>query len=436
MAFRSVTTMEKPLQHISLTDWYARLNQMRNIADARRSDAFAIRHASRSLRNETRIESVWANYETNEALTDRISELNRWKDIISKTFERIEREIDMLQEEKNATERELETLAGPISVIAECLTMRDGRLGSEITYDEADTEIKNELAILENNQRLLADRCQKAWEKLTRLEEVRFKIGMEIENKVEAVELDKSQLALDRNAANISYKPDPTRNPKNLFSSCSYETWLEHVKNVKLLAENELADTYAIREALFVCREKARNMLQSQMERAEHTIRKRIFETQRAGNELEWQQTKMKEEMERAVCEIRNSEQALRDKVDALKLAETRLENRAQRSGMELCMDQAHDMLCLEVEKLREIRRRLMAKIDESKTNFNLLEEHAKRIDVDLENKQHALMTDIRALDLRMRLRGGEFGIKVASPSAQTDRNIVLTRMEKEIPKE
>lgn len=71
MAFRSVTTMEKPLQHISLTDWYARLNQMRNIADARRSDAFAIRHASRSLRNETRIESVWANYETNEALTDR-----------------------------------------------------------------------------------------------------------------------------------------------------------------------------------------------------------------------------------------------------------------------------------------------------------------------------------------------------------------------------
>ncbi|KAH8248060.1 hypothetical protein KR038_005712 [Drosophila bunnanda] len=432
MAFHSVVTMEKPMQHISLTDWYARVNQMRNIADARRSDAFAIRHSSRSLRNETRIEGDWANYETNETLTDRISELNRWRDILEKSFERIVREIDMLQEEKNATERELEALTGPISVIAECLTMRDGRLGSEITYDEADTEIKNELAVLENNQRLLADRCQKAWEKLCRLEEVRFKIGLEIENKVEAVQLDKSQLALDRNSANISYKPDATRNPKN---SCSYEAWLENVKNMKLLAENELADTYAIREALFVCREKARNMLQSQQDRAEHTIRKRIFETQRARNELEWQQLKMKEEMEKAVCEIRISEQALRDKTDALKLAETRLENRAQRSGMELCMDQAHDMLCLEVEKLREIRRRLMAKIDESKSNFNLLEEHGKRIDTDLENKQHSLMTDIRALDLRMRLRGGEFGSKVISGS-QTDRNITLTRMENEIPKD
>jgi len=47
------------------------VNQMRNVADARRSDAFAMRHSSRSLRNETRIEGDWANYETNEALTDR-----------------------------------------------------------------------------------------------------------------------------------------------------------------------------------------------------------------------------------------------------------------------------------------------------------------------------------------------------------------------------
>lgn len=62
---------------------------------------------------------------------------------------------------------------------------------------------------------------------------------------------------------------------------------------MKQLAENELADTYAIREALFVCREKARNLLISQQQRSEHTIRKRIFETQRARNELEWQKMKV-----------------------------------------------------------------------------------------------------------------------------------------------
>ncbi|EDV98354.1 tektin-B1 [Drosophila grimshawi] len=432
MAFHSVVTMEKPLQHISLADWNARVARLRNVADARRSDAFALRHSARTLRNETRIEGDWANVESNEALADRITELNSWREIISKTFERIEDEIKLLLDEKTLTERELDALAGPIAVVSEVLTMRDSRLGSEMTYDEADREIKNELAILENNQQLLAERCQRAWEKLTRLEEVRYKIGMEIENKVEAVDLDTVQLALDRNSATLSYKPDPLRNPKNC---CSYEAWLGHVKSMKLLAENELTDTSAIREALFVCREKARNMLQAQQERAEYTIRKRIFETQRARNELEWQKLKMKEEMENAVCEINALEDALRDKSSSLKLAETRLENRAQRSGMELCLDHAHDTLCTEVEKLREIRRSLRAKIDDARANYNLLSDHAQKIDVDLENKQHSLMTDIRALDLRVRLRAGEFGLKVTSPSGQTDRNIVLTHMEQEIPK-
>ncbi|XP_013113752.2 tektin-2 [Stomoxys calcitrans] len=433
MAFQSLLVLEKPLQHLGLADWNSRVTTLRNVADARRNDAFNIRQSSRTLRNETRIEADWTNYETNEALSERISELNQWRNTIRITLERIEREVKMLSEEKASTERELEALQTPLSVLGECLTMRDCRLGSEITYDDADLELKNELAVVENNQRLLADQCQKAWEKLCRLQEVKFKLNLEITNKAEAEELDAAQLSLNKFAANITYKPDPTRNPKNC---CSYKAWQEHTENIKQLAENELADTYAIREALFVAREKARNLLMSQQERTEHTIRKRIFETQRARNELEWQQKKMKEEMEKAVCEIKILEQALRDKTDAAKLAETRLENRAQRSGMELCIDEPHEQLCLEVQKLRDIRRRLMDKIDESKTNYNLLSDHAQRIDVDLENKQHSLMTDIRALDLRKRLKGGEFSQNDADvPSAQTERNIVLTKMENEIPK-
>lgn len=142
----------------------------------------------------------------------------------------------------------------------------------------------------------------------------------------------------------------------------------------------------------------------------------------------------MKDEMEKAICEIGVLEQTLREKTDAVKLTETRLENRAQRSGMELCLDQAHAQLCMELKKLKNIRQRIIEKINEAKTNYNLLEQHAHVIDVDLENKEHSLMTDIRALDLRQRLKVGEFSAS-KSPSAQTERNIKLTKMEEEIPK-
>lgn len=122
--------------------------------------------------------------------------------------------MKLLADEKASTERELEALQNPIAVIGECLTMRDCRLGSEITYDDADTEIKNELKVIENNQRLLSDQCQKAWEKLNRLEDVKFKLGLEVNNKAEAEHLDYTQLKLDACAANNTYKVDPTRQPK------------------------------------------------------------------------------------------------------------------------------------------------------------------------------------------------------------------------------
>lgn len=44
-----------------------------------------------------------------------------------------------------------------------------------------------------------------------------------------------------------------------------------------------------MRESLFVARERTKNSLESQQELTEHTLRKRIFDTQRARNEFEWQ---------------------------------------------------------------------------------------------------------------------------------------------------
>lgn len=144
---------------------------------------------------------------------NRVSELRSWRHTIAHTFHRIEREMKLLSEEKYSTEKEIAAMRIPFAIISECLTMRDCRLGSEITYDNADSEIKKELGILEDSQRLLSDKCQKAWEKLCRLEEVKFKLELEINNKIEAEELDLYQLSLDKRAANITFKVDATRNP-------------------------------------------------------------------------------------------------------------------------------------------------------------------------------------------------------------------------------
>jgi len=140
--------------------------------------------------------------------------VNSWRKILSKALERLEDEMHTLHEEKFKTERVLDSLGGPIALIGEVLYMRDCRLGAELTYDEPDKEIKNELYVLENNQRLLSDRCQDAFEKLKRLEDLRLKLRMEIETKDETIDIDRKQLALNRSSTKISFKPDSQRNPR------------------------------------------------------------------------------------------------------------------------------------------------------------------------------------------------------------------------------
>lgn len=68
---QSVVIYEKPLQHLGLDDWNSRLTQLRNVADIRRNDAFELRHASRTLRNETKTQTDWDTYHNNSRLADR-----------------------------------------------------------------------------------------------------------------------------------------------------------------------------------------------------------------------------------------------------------------------------------------------------------------------------------------------------------------------------
>lgn len=420
---QSVVTFEKPIQHVGLADWFAKQWEIQQTNDTRRNDAFKLRHEARQLRNETRIRTEWDTYHNNARLADRITELSRWRETLEGCLARVDKEINSLKDEKFATERELDALGIPLGVISECITMRDCRQGSELTYDDGDTELKKELCVVENVKKLLMDRCQATWEKLNRLEEVRFKLRLDINDKKEAIAIDTDQLTLDKNCANISFKTDPLKIPQG---SIPYETWLEHSRYTKLLADSELTDTAKLREALFVVRERARNDMRAQRDCVDFTLRKRIYETQRARNELEWQLMKMREEMDKAIKEIDTLNEALMAKTDALKLCETRLENRSYRPGIELARDEAEAGLKDEVLQLRQTRKDLEDKIYCAKATYNALENQQVLIDRDLDNKSHSLMTDIRCLDLRARLK--------TESVSDTDRNVTLVHMEDEIP--
>lgn len=206
---------------------------------------------------------------------------------------------------------------------------------------------------------------------------------------------------------------------------------MEYSKDLQTTVDTELNDTFQCRESLFVCRETCRNQLSAQQDRTDHMLRRRIYETQRCRNELDWQLLKSREEAEKCLQQIALLEQCRQEKCEKLKLAEHRLEHRTARSGMELCSDETHYGLQEEVLQLNSVKRNLMEQINNLKAQYNALHDHCTRLAADLEQKNHSLSTDVKCLDGRERNKNFP-GRSV--DNTQTGRNIRLSGMAKEMP--
>ncbi|XP_034936566.1 tektin-2 isoform X2 [Chelonus insularis] len=414
---------------LGLPDWYAKQWELVQLTDRNINSGFEIRNSARALRNESNIKNVWNTHINDIRLENRVIELTKWQEILTKLLNLLIIEKKTLNEKKIDAERYLESLQHPLEIVNQCISIRDCRRGTELTYDEPDIELKKELKLLESQKMLLTEKVQAAWEKLNELDKIEYKLRLDIENKNETLEIDSNNANLNQNSSDISYKPNALKSSKN---SKTYETWLELCRDMKSLGEDAIKDTYSFCEILNTTCKTAQNNIEAQQDITDYVMRKRIYQTQRSKNEMEWQKNKTEKEMELVEKEIRRLEDTLRSKTNILKCAETRLESRTYRPSYELCRDESENGLKDEVLQIEQTKRELTNKINCAKATFNRLESLLIQLNRNLDDKQHSLMTDIMCLDSRSTLKIGNR----TQQSNETNRNIQLTKLNDEIPLE
>lgn len=125
--------------------------------------------------------------------------------------------------------------------------------------------------------------------------------------------------------------------------------------------------------------------------------------------------------------EIEQIEKELESNAKTTKLAETRLENRCQRPGIELCMDSVYSGLYDELKQLQFAQHQLIEKLSISKASYNKLELSLQHLEADLKKKEHTLTIDIRALDMRQRLQ-----CDTTEDHTVQNRQISLTNLQQE----
>jgi len=91
---------------------------------------------------------------------------------------------------------------------------------------------------------------------------------------------------------------------------------------------------------------------------------------------------------------IKNLRKAIEDKVIPMKLAQTRLDARAQRPNVELTRDAPQFRLLKEVDELNEQLERLRRRPAESESSLKGLRRQQLTLEEDIENKSNTIYID------------------------------------------
>ncbi|KPI97159.1 Tektin-B1 [Papilio xuthus] len=399
----SIPVFEKPHPKVTVLDWTRNIQRLQNEARVRRFESYELRQRANQLRNETSVTTYWDNYMNNELLRDRIFEVQSWREKQRFTRECVRDEIRVLREEKNSTELLLEYLQVPLMVVSQCFSNRDQRVPPELTTDQLGEELRKELHIIENSKRVLTDVCHMGWEKIKELQNVFCRLDREIQNKDETLQLEYNVKDLNRECSNISYQLDPTRIPAE---SMSEESYVHCIENTIKFANQLMTESKELRETMFKSREQAKNQMYAQSQEVEMFMRRRVYDIQRARNEMEWQKSKLETNLQKVDREIECLRAAVADKINPTKLVETRLEMRTRRPVLERVQDKPMRGLIEEYERVHTSSNLLEKKLEEALTTYHGMYNHYQRVIKDLEYKNQALETDRRLIEIRKPLHG------------------------------
>lgn len=416
----------KPVTHFAPSDWHTNNHLLATNAERLRDNSHLNREDAKYLRNETYNKTEWGTHDNTTRLSNRIDDIEKWRETIEKTLADTDEEIAKLEVDKDLAERALEAKALPLDVASECLTLRDGRRQIDVVDDEASSQLTKEVNVIEGIKDALQAKVSQAFEQLCLLREARQQLAADLRDKTEAKGIDTYCKELSINSPDICLQPNPTRTPKG---SVTPQTWEDFSRYNKQRADAEMRSSQRLREAIHSTINQTDNDLEAQRQATEFALRKRIHEMERAKDEDEWQKQNTEEEIAKQEQNIRDLEKAIKDKENPLKLAMTRLENRTYRPNVELCRDNAQYGLVGEVNDIQDSIKALQKKLQDAHNNRDALEKQLYRINQDLTLKKNSLDLDNKCMYTRDKLTTGPVTATTKNlASFQTDRELYTSR--------
>jgi len=375
------------------TEEWMLANHGRN-KDAERERSLAQRLIAESSRlaNETEAAAARTQADVKKKLQQRLDDVRYWKKELDDKLDGLRKENEMLLAYKVRVEKALEAAAEPLTIATNCLATRERRRGIELTHDDTQKELMKEVETEQGVIELLKRLHEEIVEQVRLNRRNLFALEKDLADKFRGMSIDEYCEALTNSSPQISFKA--TDVIKVQPNSVSTEEWQDFShKNIEE-AEKERNNSKNLRSMIDTSLATSCNDMNDQVERTNEALAKRVRELKESKVRLEGQLAETLRQSIEQEENIKNLRKAIEDKVIPMKLAQTRLDSRAQRPNVELTRDAPQYRLLEEVDELNDQIQRLRRRLAESESSLKGLRRQQLALEEDIDNESNTIYID------------------------------------------
>ncbi|XP_045473228.1 tektin-1-like [Harmonia axyridis] len=281
--------------------------------------------------------------------------------------------------------------AGPDMINRKCLMLREARIGIDLCRDDVERELNKEHQIITEIVALLTRTAEQAQEQIRRLRSTTYLMDRDLEAKENAQKLDEHNLSIRETSMNLSMYHGYTQLDCSNITKEEWEVFTE--KSIET-ASKEINSARQLRCYVDTLLKQAAKDLIAQYNLVQAAFARRIAETKDVKMKLETQHAEIVRQANEMVMNITTLEKAISNKEGFMALAHTRLGNRAQRAGAELCRDLVETQLVDEARQIRINTSVLQQTLAEAQATLRYLLKTQIQLETDINIKNNTLQID------------------------------------------
>ncbi|XP_055550177.1 tektin-4 isoform X2 [Wyeomyia smithii] len=286
-----------------------------------------------------------------EQLHTRARTIDDMKSELERAIKSMQDEISTLEEQRRRLKQSLGVLRTPEAIATECLERRTGRPDTELIRDRPEEELICEIALIAEIRAMLLKTLSEIEAQQVQNRAARQRMEFDWSDKKLAHENDAINCNLTNKSSITMFRPGATRCP-NEQSTEIY--WQKFSKETLEMCTSCRKQSEQLRATLDVILMNAARDLRTQADSVERALANRISCMEEIRQKLEIDLRTTLQHLADTEIQIEKLKVAIANMDHAMKVVQTRLDNRNQRPRVENCRDQSQILLIAEVKSIED----------------------------------------------------------------------------------